>query len=157
MIGFWKVNEPNGEFSNWWMCKIDYKGHTFISSEQAFMWEKAKLFGDENAAKQILKLTVNSEIKAYGRLIQNFDQEVWDKNKERLMYDVNLAKFLSDSKLKEKLLSTGNELIVECSPLDKIWGIGIGVENAKDDMSNWKGKNLLGRALMAVRETLRNR
>lgn len=155
MIKFWKIGEPNHEFSNWYVSVFQYKGQKFISSEQAFMWEKAKLFGDETTAKQILNASVQAEIKAFGRLVQNFDQKTWDACKEQTMYDVNYAKFSSNDVLKKKLLDTDDEIIAECSPVDNIWGIGISAENA-DNQNNWKGLNLLGKVLMKVRETLRN-
>lgn len=156
MIGFWKVTEPYGQFSNWWLCRFIIDGQEFASSEQAFMWAKAKLFKDDEVAVKILQTTHQAKIKALGREVKNFDPVVWDENKYNIMVEVNFHKFNQNPLLAEQLLATEKEELVEASPLDTIWGIGLAVDNqAWQDHSKWRGTNLLGQALMNVRELLK--
>lgn len=151
-IFFW-----GGEFSNWYECQFVYKGHYFDNSEQAFMWEKAKFFNDEEIASKILKTSCPSTAKKLGRKVKNFDSEIWLSPAYQFMVGVNVEKYSQNEDLKHKLLLTGDKMLVEASPYDTIWGIGLG-EN--DDTilneNNWNGLNLLGKALMDVRNILRN-
>ena len=143
------------EFSNWYDCQFVYKGHKFDNSEQAFMWEKAKFFGDDEIAGRILKVSNPSMAKKLGRQVKNFDAEKWLMPGYRFMVDVNEAKFTQNEFLKQKLLSTGTKMLVEASPYDSIWGIGLGeADDAILNENNWKGLNLLGKALMDVREII---
>lgn len=145
-IGFWKVSDSYGEFSNWYICKFTYKGINFISSEQALMYYKACLFNDSKTASSILDETNQSVIKALGRKVANYDDYTWSKYRYNIMVDILKAKFSQDKKLKNLLLNTKDSLIYEASPLDNIWGIG------STDVNIVKGENLLGKALMEVRE-----
>lgn len=87
--------------------------------------------------------------------VKNFNEEIWDQNKSEIVYRGNLAKFGTNSGLREKLLSTGNKILAEASPMDKVWGIGLGKEHENASFpERWPGKNLLGQALMRARETL---
>lgn len=153
-VFFW-----GSEFSNWFECRpnnIKYKGLTFFNSEQAFMWEKAIFFGDMESAEKILKDPDPARCKAIGRRIENFNAEEWAKVSYEIMVAVNYAKYSQNPRLKRTLLSTENKTIVEASPYDKIWGIGLHWEDdACLDEKNWDGQNLLGKALMEVREKLR--
>ena len=122
------------------------------------MAQKAWLFKDVEIFGKILNATDPKEIKALGREIKNFDPKIWNQHKFEIVVKGNLGKFAENPELKEFLLSTGNKILVEASPYDKIWGIGMkegtpGIENH----SNWKGENLLGFALMEVRDELRNK
>ncbi|MFA5207571.1 MAG: NADAR family protein [Candidatus Paceibacterota bacterium] len=152
-VFFW-----NGEFSNWFECKfpfIKYKGLTFFNSEQAFMWEKAIFFGDMEIAKKIVETPNPKENKILGRKVKNFDKNKWLREGYEIMIAVNLAKFGQNSRLKAILLSTEDKIIVEASPYDTIWGIGLHWEDDRVlDEKNWRGMNLLGKALMEVREKL---
>ena len=147
-IGFWKVDDPYGQFSNWWMCTFTYKGVTFLSSEQALMWEKAKLFGDEETAAKILKTTSQKAIKDLGREVKNYVDLVWAERRYNVMVDILIEKFGQNEVLKEALMNTEDADLYEASPFDKIWGIG------STDVNDIHGKNLLGRALMHVRSYL---
>jgi ribA/ribD-fused uncharacterized protein len=150
-VFFW-----NSELSNWYPAKFRYKGITFANSEQAFMWEKAMFFGDMNAAQLIYKETRPNVAKAIGRKVKGFDAEKWLTASYKIMVDVVYAKFSQNSNLKDVLLSTGDKTIVEASPYDTIWGIGMHWEDDRVlDEKNWRGQNLLGKALMEVREKLR--
>lgn len=150
-IFFW-----GSELSNWYYCTFKYKGHTFENSEQAFMWEKALYFNDIESAELILNEPDPSKNKALGRKVKNFDEFEWMKVSFSVMINVNVAKWSSDEKLKELLLSTDPKVLVEASPYDKIWGIGLHWEDDLVlDENNWKGMNLLGNALMEVRKKLK--
>lgn len=143
-----------GVFSNWHKCTIiDPKAPVlFISAEQAFMWHKAILFGDNDIASQIAKSKNHRRIKSLGRQVANFDQVVWDANKERIMFDILMIKFGNNPDLKQCLLNTGDKIIVEGSQYDTVWGVGIDYRNPKImNPRNWRGENLLGKSLMKVR------
>ena len=148
MIKFWKVSEVYGEFSNWYLCNIFYKDINFNSSEQIFMWGKAKLFNDEDVAEQILQTTDQREIKALGRKVKNFDDEIWKENCYDIMLQANIAKFEQNKNLRKLLYSVKDEVLVEASPYDKIWGIGLSSSDPRSDNQNqWLGQNLLGKCL----------
>jgi ribA/ribD-fused uncharacterized protein len=142
-------------FSNWADVRFEYKGHTFYNSEQAFMWEKALLFKDQKIADKIFECDSPKEAKALGRKVKNFDSVKWDQVGFDLMVDINYEKFNQNPSLTEILFSTGTKTIVEASPFDKIWGVGLHWDDDRIlDEKNWQGKNLLGKALMKVRDRL---
>lgn len=158
-VFFW-----GGEFSNWYECPFKYKGLSFSNTEQAFMWEKAIFFNDMETAEKILRTPNPKENKALGRRVKNFDVERWMINSFTFMVAVNYAKYSQKNennkhfrceKAREILLSTGDKILVEASPYDKIWGIGLHW-NDDDclDETKWKGMNLLGKALMQVRKMI---
>ena len=136
--------------SNFYPCKFEFNGKTFNFSEQCFMYQKALLFNDFGVAEQILNETDVRKIKALGRKVKDFDNELWDKHKEDFMYNACYVKFSQNDELKDFLLSTGNCEIVEASPVDNIWGIGFSSDNAMENVDKW-GQNLLGKTLMKVR------
>lgn len=105
------------------------------------------------STEQILKETDVRTIKALGRKVKNFNNELWNIHKEIFMYNACYAKFSQNDKLKDFLLSTGNREIVEASPVDNIWGIGFSSDKAMENIDKW-GQNLLGKVLMKVRENL---
>jgi ribA/ribD-fused uncharacterized protein len=151
-IYFW-----GSELSNWFMWSFKYKGHEFKNSEQAFMWEKAMHFGDILKANEILKEPNPRRTKQLGREVKNFNTEEWLRASFDIMVDVNYAKWTSNKRLQNLLMSTGNKTIVEASPQDALWGIGLHWEDdAVLDERKWKGTNWLGEALMKVREKIRN-
>jgi len=155
MIGFWKIEDKFGEFSNWYHAEFDYSGHHFVNSEQAFMFMKAELFEDKEMMEKILKTNSPSEVKSFGRLVKNFSSIIFDEHKYYFMVTAVYEKFRQNERLKDLLLSTG-EVLVEASPLDKIWGIGLSIQDVDfRNPSKWKGSNLLGKALMEVRKRLR--
>lgn len=142
--------------SNWYSCKFEYKEHKFQNSEQAFMWLKAVHYNDNEIAEQILKTPNPRDNKELGRQIKGFNRKDWGLHCLDYMIDVNLAKFKQNKNLLKDLLSTGDKTIVEASPSDVIWGIGLHWNN--DDVldeSKWKGQNLLGITLMTVRTKLK--
>ena len=150
-VFFW-----GAEFSDWYECEFIYCRYLFKNTEQAFMWEKARFFGDHEIAKLILKSPDPKINKDLGRRVKNFNAEKWMEYCYVYMLAVNYAKYNQNEGLKNTLLSTGNKTIVEASPYDKIWGIGLHWNNDDClDETKWQGMNLLGKVLMEVREELR--
>lgn len=143
-------------FSQWWIASFEVEGITYKTAEHWMMAGKAKLFGDAEALQKIVAMVTPAAAKKGGRQVRNFDAAAWDKHKYELVAAGNLHKFSQHPALKEFLISTGDQVLVEASPRDKIWGIGMGGENpAAKDPKLWKGENLLGFALMEVREKLK--
>lgn len=146
-------------YSQWWQCnivdKVNNIDHTFVSAEQLMMYKKAILFKDYETANLILKSNNQAEIKKLGRKVSNFNSSVWDKHKFNIVTKGNLLKFSQNKDLKKALLSTKDNILVEASPYDKVWGIGLDASQAAiTDPSEWPGENLLGKALMEVRAKL---
>jgi len=153
LIPFWKTNEAWGLFSNWYPSPVD----EFPTSEHAMMFAKAELFGDMETAGKIQEAKTPAEAKALGRTVKGFSQLIWDREKERIMLQILETKFTRNSMLRTILLSTGNKILVEASPLDTVWGVGLAADN--QDIyypAKWKGENLLGFYLMAVRDKLKD-
>ena len=124
------------------------------TAEHYMMAEKARLF-DNSATDAIVAAAHPGEAKKLGRKIRNFDQAIWEKHRFDIVVRGNLAKFSQHEPLKQYLLGTGDRVLVEASPHDRIWGIGIAESDpAAQNPYDWKGLNLLGFALMAVREQL---
>ena len=139
--------------SQWYPCQFEVEGVTYTSAEQYMMAEKAKLFGDEEIRAEILNTDDPRMCKALGRKVKNFDKAVWNKEKEHIVRKGNTKKFLQNSALRSFLLSTGDKVLVEASPTDRVWGIGMGKNNPDAlDPQKWRGQNLLGFALMNVRD-----
>lgn len=129
---------------------------TFISAEQAMMFGKAILFADHHYAQEILKAKTPSAAKKFGRLVRGFDPKVWDENKVKIVYDNNYAKFTQNPHLLNILLATGDKTLVEASPVDRIWGVGLASTNPLIlNRANWRGQNLLGQILTQLRDNLK--
>lgn len=141
--------------SQWYPCEFEAEGTKYTSAEQYMMAEKARLFGDEEIRAQILKTSDPAICKKLGRKVRNFNQEKWNKNRENIARKGNFYKFSQNAKLREFLLSTGDKILVEASPRDRIWGIGMGKSNPDAlDPAKWRGRNLLGFAIMSVRKKI---
>lgn len=152
-VFFW-----HGCLSQWHLAKINIEDAAYSCCEQYMMAEKARLFGDTQTLKKIMQTSSPKEQKALGRQVANFDEGKWAEVAEDVVYRANLAKFSQHKNLAETLAATGSKTIVEASPYDKIWGVGLGVEDHRiHDPATWQGKNLLGKALMKVRDTLAHR
>lgn len=146
-----------GIFSQFFPCTFTERGVSYNSAEQYMMAQKALLFNDIKTYDKIMSLSNPHKIKALGRLVKNFDQEMWDKHKEDIVFKGNLLKFSQNKKLCKQLLATGDKEIVEASPTDTIWGIGLAeTDPAIYNKDNWKGTNLLGKAIMKVRDVLKD-
>lgn len=143
-------------FSQWWMCPFSVDGIEYSCAEQFMMAEKARMFKDTEMLGQIMETRVPKEMKAYGRAVRNFDPKVWDASCYAVVRKGNMAKFSQNPELWEVLKATGNRILVEASPRDRIWGIGMGKSNPEaENPFQWKGTNLLGFALTEVRDLLR--
>jgi ribA/ribD-fused uncharacterized protein len=152
-VYFW--GDPT--LSNWGPAEFNHKGLKFHNSEQAFMYEKALYFSDKEIAQKILENDNPRTAKDLGRKVKNFDIESWSGASYDYMIDVCYAKFKQNKDLGEILLSTGNKTIVEGSPYDKIWGVGLHWASEEIlDEANWEGLNWLGDALMEVRRMLKH-
>lgn len=148
---FWR-----GPFSQWHKSKFTVNGIEYVTAEQFMMAEKARLFGDMDICDEILSTSNPKKQKALGRKVKDFNPALWDKHKFSIVYLGNYAKFTQNPELKNVLLNTGDTTMVEASPLDKIWGIGLAEEDTKaSDRTQWKGENLLGKVLDAVRARIR--
>lgn len=143
-------------YSQWYPADMVIKGITYNTCEQYMMHQKALLFGDTAIAEEVLKTKDPKAQKALGRQIKNFDRTKWDRNCLRIVYEGNLAKFSQHPKLKAELLATGDRIIVEASPEDFIWGVGMSERDYMVlDPANWGGTNLLGLAITLVRQELK--
>lgn len=141
--------------SQWWMTDFRSEDHVYCCMEQYMMASKAELFGDEEILKQILQCRDPKQIKAFGRRVREFEQTLWDKNKYSIVRNGNLYKFSQNQQLKDFLLSTGDCVLAEASPYDGIWGILCSADSPEaQDPLKWRGQNLLGFALMEVRDEL---
>lgn len=138
-------------------CGVPYdKPSYYLCMEQYMMAGKAELFSDQEIREQILKCSDPKQIKALGRKVRRFDQKVWDKFKYAIVLNGNWCKFSQNRNLREFLLSTGDSVLAEASPYDNIWGIRLSANSLEaQDPMKWRGQNLLGFALMEVRDELR--
>jgi len=151
VTGFWRPHEKNGQLSQWYSSPFqDSDGNKFLNAEQYMMVSKALLFDDIELAKRMMKVSDPKKLKDLGREVSNFTEEIWEANREEIVYMGNYYKFSQSASLKKFLLDTGDSLLVELSPYDRIWGVGTQSTSKKD----WKGLNLLGKALMRVRAEL---
>lgn len=171
-IYFYGERNKFGQFSNFFPCEFevdpkeinlylnissdntgDLKIKVF-NSEQAIMYLKAILMQDLETALLIKQESLPFKCKALGRKVKNFNFDLWDSWREEIAVYVLKQKFESSSELKTLLLNTGTSTLVEASPRDKIWGIGISTKDAIAG-GEWKGQNLLGQYLMKVREIIK--
>ncbi|MFC02980.1 NADAR family protein [Listeria monocytogenes] len=144
-------------FSQWWICSFKVDGVEYNCAEQFMMAEKAKIFNDMEMREKILAAKHPKQAKDFGRLISGFQEDIWLKNRFNIVMRANQAKFSQNEELKKFLMQTKNRILVEASPVDKIWGIGMAADNKNvENPLYWKGLNLLGFALMAVRDELEN-
>lgn len=160
-VFFWKhTPHPQGKvdqrcFSQWWPSSFKVGTQEYPTAEHFMMYSKAVLFEDKAIAEEILATESCRTVKELGRKIQNFDEELWREHRFAVVLRGNLAKFSQNDELKAYIFSTGNTIIVEASPTDTIWGIGLSESEArKQPPQNWKGMNLLGFALMRTRSLL---
>ena len=155
-IFFWKEDEENGWLSNWYKSKFVIDDFEYLHVEQYIMAQKAKLFHDSKRYTAILKSNKQWEVKALGREITPFDNTIWIAHRSKIAKVAIKAKFEQNKDLYKKLLATDNAILVEASPKDKIWGIGLDAETASHtDCKDWPGEGILGDILMEVREELR--
>jgi len=147
---FWK-----SRLSQWHRSPFVIGGVTFTHAEQYMMYAKALLFGDCDAAKQILTAETPREQQAIGRTVRGFDESVWVMFREGVVFTGNYARFSQNPDQRELLYATRGTTLVEASPHDRVWGIGLAADDPRAlERSQWLGLNLLGEALTRVREAL---
>lgn len=145
----------DGPFSQWYPSNFTVNHLKFNCAEQFMMYGKALLFHDLETAEEILQATSPKDQKALGRKIRNFDQDIWVLFREGIVYTGSYAKFTQNPALQEILLATKGTTLVEASPYDKIWGIGLAETDPQAlNRATWKGLNLLGETLTRVREMI---
>ncbi len=155
MVLFW---QNDSVFSNWYQpAKIMFSDIEFKNSEALFMYLKAKCFKDEVAMAKVVENQDPKEVKAIGRTIKNYDDDEWSAMRFSQMTIACYLKFKQNPELGQALVATGDKTLVEASPYDTIWGIGLRPDDPRAlDESNWYGQNLLGKALVTVRNSLRD-
>ncbi|MCX4742733.1 NADAR family protein [Streptomyces antibioticus] len=142
--------------SQWWPSPFVVDEVTYATAEHWMMAEKARLFGDTEAERLALAAGHPSQAKKAGRLVRGFDDTVWERERFRIVVEGSVHKFASNPGLRSFLLSTGERVLVEASPVDRVWGIGLAADDeAALDPQRWRGPNLLGFALMEARRRLR--
>jgi len=143
-------------FSQWWKSSFNIGHVKYLFMEQYMMAEKARLFGDKEIEEKIMSSNDPNEIKGLGRKVKGFDENIWNNIKYSIVVNGNYNKFVQNEKLKMFLLSTEDKILVEASPYDNVWGIQMLEDDV--DIKNpelWRGENLLGFALMEVRNEVR--
>lgn len=147
-VYFW-----DGPFSQWYKSPFQCDNIWFQNAEKWMMYQKAMYFKDTNTANMILRWADPSKIKKLGRQVEGFDERLWADVRENIVFYGNMLKFTQNSELMTQLINTGLRTLVEASPYDKVWGVGLKEDDPLIlDESNWKGKNLLGKCLMKVRQ-----
>lgn len=155
VICFHNPNEENGYLSNWFLSNFSMNGINFTSMEQYMMYKKAACFNDNEIAEQILATQDVARIKELGRAVSGYNESVWNGVRQIIVYEGLLAKFSQNDSLREQLLDTKDAILAECAVKDRIWGIGLSMNDPQRiNSEKWKGQNLLGYALMMVRDKL---
>lgn len=151
-VFFW-----NGYLSQWYPSPfVSKNGSHYNCCEQYMMAKKALLFEDTITHSKIMNTDDPSKQKKLGRQVKNFDKNTWNKYSRRIVYKANYYKFTQNKDLQKKLLKTGDKLIVEASPYDFVWGIGMSAKKAQyTPKEQWKGTNWLGLEITNVRETIK--
>ena len=141
--------------SNWYPEAFIGDHLTYLTAEHFMMAEKARLFGDQETRQKILDSKNPGAAKRLGRQVKGFDEAEWLKARMDIVIKGNYAKFSQNQDLRDYLIKTGNKILVEASPVDKIWGIGLAKDHEFAEIpQKWRGLNLLGFALMQVRQNL---
>lgn len=144
-----------GVFSQWYACDLLINGITYNCAEQYMMAQKARLFGDHTRLGAIMATSDPSEQKALGKKVQGFDVEVWESVARDVVMRANLSKFADNPKLRAQLLLTEGTTLVEASPTDRIWGVGLYENDPRVHFRNqWQGRNWLGQVLTDLRGSL---
>ncbi len=145
-----------GPLSQWYPAKFEVNDIEYHNSEQYMMAEKARLFGDRAQEKLIMEHYEPRSTKALGRGVRGFNNDAWNTHKEEIVYRGNYAKFEQNESIREHLLSTDGSVLAEAAPGDLVWGTGWVINDPhNNDPVQWRGQNLLGKALMRVRDELR--
>ena len=145
-----------GIFSQFYKSDMIIGDVKYFCCEQYMMAMKAELFKDGKILELIMNAKTPYQCKKLGRKVKNFDPKIWNRNKFKIVYKANLSKFTQNKRIQKELLKYGDRMFVEASPWDGIWGIKLAVDDPKaEDSENWKGQNLLGKAVTQVRDNLK--
>ena len=156
LVCFHLTTEPNAYLSNWYPSRFEIDGIGYNCAEQYLMHMKATTFGDDEHARAIMETENPSEMQKLGWAVVGFDSDVWAGIRQLVAYRGLKAKFSQNALLRERLVSTGEAVIAECARKDRIWGIGLGIDDPnRFAVSKWPGGNLLGFTLMMVRDEMR--
>lgn len=157
---FWGHTAPGADpgpwvLSQWWVAPFEVAGVTYPTAEAFMMAAKARLFGDDERLAEILAAADPARVKEAGRRVTPFDPDVWAAHRYEVVVRGNAAKFAQHPDLRAYLLATTPRVLVEASPVDSVWGIGLAADDpGARTPSTWRGANLLGFALTEVRERL---
>lgn len=160
-IFFWGHNEYPGNItkaclSQWYPCEFIKDDVIYSTAEQYMMAQKALLFQDTKTYDEIMEAEHPKKYQALGRKVENFSEKIWNQNKYRIVVEGNFYKFSQNQELKDFLIGTNQRVLVEASPYDAIWGIKMPADDKNiENPLMWKGENLLGFALMEVRDMLK--
>lgn len=161
-VFFWGHTPKHGEtvdkacFSQWYESPFTVEGITYPGTEHWMMAHKALLFNDHEVYEKIIRTSKAAEAKKLGRQIRGFEEPIWNEHRFEIVKQGNIHKFGQHPALGEFLLNTGHRVLVEASPVDAIWGIGLPQDTPQiENPHTWRGLNLLGFALMATRDALR--
>lgn len=161
-VAFWGHRpRPDGTlgascFSQWWPAPFTVDGVRYATAEHWMMAGKARLFGDAEAERRAVAARHPKQAKDAGRTVTGFDEETWQRHRFELVVTGSVHKFGHHADLREFLLGTGSRVLVEASPVDRRWGIGLAADDERAaDPARWRGLNLLGFALMEARQRLR--
>ena len=148
----------SGVFSQWHKVKfIDCEGREFSSAEQFMFFHKAKLFNDQEILEKVMKTSDPKKQKQLGRKVKGFNEAIWDEYKELIVFLGNYYKFSQNDDLKQEMIQY-EQYFVEASPVDSIWGIGLHFDDLKaNDPDEWRGQNLLGKALNKVKNVIKEK
>ncbi|UQA92807.1 NADAR family protein [Streptomyces halobius] len=142
-------------FSQWWPSPFTVDGIEYATAEHWMMAGKARLFGDAEAERRAIAAPHPEQAKSVGRTVRGFDDAIWQPRRFDLVVEGSVHKFGQDPALREFLLGTNSRVLVESSPLDRIWGIGLAADDERaEDPARWRGLNLLSFALMEARQRL---
>ncbi|MGW2569838.1 NADAR family protein [Streptomyces sp. NPDC001537] len=142
--------------SQWWPSPFTVDGVAYATAEHWMMAAKARLFDDPEAEQRVLSAGHPSQAKKAGRLVRGFAEATWQRERFGIVVEGSVHKFAAHPDLREFLVNTGDRVLVEASPVDRVWGIGLTADDeAATDPTRWRGPNLLGFALMEARERLR--
>ncbi|WP_306937486.1 NADAR family protein [Streptomyces phaeochromogenes] len=145
-----------GCLSQWWPSPFTVDSVEYRTAEHWMMARKARLFGDDRAERLALDAPNPALAKKAGRLVRGFDEGAWERERFGIVVEGSVRKFASDGELRSFLLGTGERVLVEASPVDRVWGIGLAANDDRAfDPERWRGPNLLGFALMEARGRLR--
>ncbi len=141
--------------SQWWPAPFTVDGVEYATAEHWMMASKARLFGDAEAERHAVEAPHPALAKKAGRLVRGFDETAWERERFRVVAEGSVHKFAAHPELRAFLLGTGDRVLVEASPVDRVWGIGLAADDERAaDPEQWRGPNLLGFALMEARERL---